>query len=234
MPKFVTRNGLETFEQDFIEDREYIARYIASYMERELRDLNRAIVFRRIESPGLTDALNISGEYAEDSFFQTQDHLVLRPETTGGSYEYAQKLLLQKPSSLPLVVWQFGKSFRREQDQPTKHVRLKEFYQLEFQLIYSDGTMADYHTAAALRAEGAIANLLPKGKTQLVASDRLPSYSEKTTDVEGQVREKDDWLELASISKRTDFEHPVVEVAIGVDRVATLRKWSHREAPLRI
>ena len=64
-----------------------------------------------------------------------------------GSYAYAKHLLNTHNDTkvrMPLVVWQHGKSFRREQDQPTKFMRLKEFHQLEFQCIYSLTTGADY------------------------------------------------------------------------------------------
>jgi glycyl-tRNA synthetase (class II) len=66
-----------------------------------------------------------------------------------GSYEYAKVLLNphNKPKyQMPLVVRQHGKSFRREQDKTLENMRLKEFYQLEFQIIYSMSTDFDYHT----------------------------------------------------------------------------------------
>jgi glycyl-tRNA synthetase len=68
--------------------------------------------------------------------------------------------------------------------------------------------------------------------TRIVPSDRLPAYSEVTMDVE--VNNGDKWMEVCSISRRTDFpiryrsvnrkqeerEHDVfvLEIAIGLDR----------------
>jgi glycyl-tRNA synthetase len=67
--------------------------------------------------------------------------------------------------------------------------------------------------------------------TRIVPSDRLPAYSEITMDVE--VDNGDKWMEVASISRRTDFpgtvsltgksgtrqlEVKVLEIAIGLDR----------------
>ena len=73
------------------------------------------------------------------------DGLALRPETTPGSYAYAQHLLnTHSGYKPPLCVWQAGKSFRREQDQVTKNMRLKEFWQQEFQCIYSSDTLNDW------------------------------------------------------------------------------------------
>jgi glycyl-tRNA synthetase (class II) len=46
---------------------------------------------------------------------------------------------------MPIVVWQHGKSFRNEQDKTASNMRLKEFYQLEFQIIFSNTTQNDYH-----------------------------------------------------------------------------------------
>lgn len=65
-----------------------------------------------------------------------------------------------------------------------------------------------------------------------MSSDRLPAYSEVTTDIE--VNNGDNWMEVCSISRRTDFpqryrsqakkgaavDHDVLvlEIAIGLDR----------------
>ena len=157
--------------------------------------------------------------------------LVLRPETTPGSYVYACHLLnTHSGIKPPFVIWQTGKSFRREQEQVTKNMRLKEFYQQEFQCIYTAETMNDYHAAVlepVRKMLGEMINL----PTRIVESDRLPTYSEVTMDVE--VDNGDKWMEICSISRRTDFpqkakfttkkgvvekELKVLEIAIGLDR----------------
>ena len=71
-----------------------------------------------------------------------------------------------------------------------------------------------------------ISNLLNL-QTRIVLSDRLPSYSKKTIDIE--VFNGDKWMEIASISLRTDFGEItmknkqsnclVLEIAIGLDRL---------------
>ena len=174
-----------------------------------------------------------------DCYNKKPTELVLRPETTPSSYVYAQHLLNShsgvKP---PFVVWQTGKSFRREQDQVTKNMRLKEFYQQEFQCIYTADTMNDYH-AAVLEPVRKMLGEMIRLPTRIVESDRLPSYSEITMDVEAHTesfvfnKENDRWMEICSISRRTDFPQKakfqtkkkivekdllVLEVAIGLDR----------------
>jgi len=142
--------------------------------------------------------------------------LVLRPETTMGSYAYARHLLNpHNPVKImpPLVVYQHGKSFRREQDQPTKFMRLKEFYQLEFQILYSPSTKNDYSISLIPAVKQMIENMI--GPCHVEDSDRLPSYAEWTKDV---ICTKSG-MEVCSMSKRTDFEGMnVIEVAIGTDR----------------
>lgn len=173
--------------------------------------------------------------------------LVLRPETTPGSYEYA-KYLFDSGTRPPVVIWQSGKSFRRENDQPNKHCRFKEFYQQEFQCIFTEDTKNDYQSA-----------ILPKLKLmfeeniglpcRIVESDRLPSYSMKTMDVE--VFNEDKWMEICSVSLRKDFSNKikfttktgsvekaclVLEVAIGLDRCVynyTLRKDLKKQIGLK-
>lgn len=82
-------------------------------------------------------------------------------------------------------------------------------------------------------------------RTRVIPSDRLPAYSQTTMDVEAWVEEDDRWMEVCSISRRTDFpqkvkvtnrrneavEHDVLvlEIAIGLDRC--VRLWS--QAPER-
>ena len=190
--------------------------------------------------------------------------LVLRPETTPSSYVYARHLLdTHSGIKPPYVVWQTGKSFRREQDQVTKNMRLKEFYQQEFQCIYTTDTKNDYQEAVLEPVRKMIGEMV-RLPTRLVESDRLPSYSLRTMDVEVWCPDKQAienapfeiggqhygerpievrppsgyssrgrWMEVCSISKRTDFpgkvqfqtkkgivekDLEVLEVAIGLDR----------------
>ena len=150
--------------------------------------------------------------------------LALRPETTPGSYVYARHLLdTHSGVKPPFCVWQVGKSFRREQDQVTKNMRLKEFYQQEFQCVYTADTMNDYHAVVLEPVRKMIGEMIGL-PTRIVESDRLPSYSETTMDVEAWIEELPEgfmptfaepnrvgnlslgrWMEVCSISRRTDF-----------------------------
>lgn len=169
----------------------------------------------QVEAPLLTPNEMVNKNYTADDVFRIND-LTLRPETTMGSYAAAKQLLSgyndvkYRP---PIVVWQHGKSFRQEQDQPTKFMRLKEFYQLEFQIIYAASTQMDYAANLIPEVSRFISEMI--GKCKIEQSDRLPDYSEQTIDV---VCEKNN-MEVCSISKRLDFSpYKVLEVAIGTDR----------------
>jgi len=157
-------NGLMFWTEREIRLRRQFEEHFAFNMEQILLAENPAWRFIQIEGPILTPRTKINPNYTHEDIWLQQneeffgdepedftgscDDLVLRPETTPGSYVYAQHLLNShsgvKP---PFVVWQTGKSFRREQDQVTKNMRLKEFYQQEFQCIYTADTMNDYHAA---------------------------------------------------------------------------------------
>lgn len=157
--------------------------------------------------------------------------LVLRPETTPSSYSYISHLLNSHPVTIPpFCVWQTGKSFRREQNQVTKNMRLKEFYQQEFQCVYTTDTLNDYHKVVQEPVRIMIEEMIHQ-PTRIVESDRLPSYSTSTVDVEAELN--GNWMEICSISKRTDLqdtvtfqtkkgfvtkELEVLEIAIGLDR----------------
>lgn len=246
-------NGLVFWNESEIRLRETFRDYFARTLQADLLNLNQQWKFHFMEAPLLNprDLLNVN--YTEQDIWVQEDvdapakteqefaaiaetrqgyrELALRPETTPGSYAYAQYLLNNQLSIFPpLCVWQAGKSFRREIVQPTKHMRLKEFYQQEFQCIYTADTGIDYQEEILEKVRRMIGAMIHL-PTRLVESDRLPSYSLRTMDVE--VWNGDKWMEVCSISKRTDFPQKlsfqgkkglvekdalVLEVAIGLDR----------------
>ena len=231
-------NGLVHWTERDIRVRESAVTHLSAEVSATLKSINPAWDIRRVEAPLLVPRAMISEAYGDEDIFVQQrlsehDHeLVLRPETTPSTYVYMTHLLASHAKvRLPLCVWQAGKSFRREQDQATKHVRLKEFWQMEFQCAYAADTANDYHGAVLEPVRRMLAGVtrLP---TRIVPSDRLPAYSEITMDVE--VDNGDKWMEVASISRRTDFpaiksgsreiEAKVLEIAIGLDRC--VYNWS--------
>jgi glycyl-tRNA synthetase len=220
-------NGLIFWGEREINARKIVESHLVQAVKDSLKSMNRAWEFFQVEAPILTPKPFVNPNYTDVDLFATggtaKDSdgtdvaLIARPETTMGSYVYARYLLNPHNETkvrMPLVVWQHGKSFRREQDQPTKFMRLKEFNQLEFQCIYSPTTAMDY--SLKLLADVAIALTKLVGETRITPSDRLPDYSESTIDIE----HAESGMELCSCSRRKDFEGAkVLEVAVGTDRV---------------
>ena len=230
MKNVYTVNGLPFWSEAEIKERDHLAGVFALYMDEFLRKENAAWHMHRIEAPTLTPVDLINPNYTDQDVFFTSDKLVMRPETTPGSYAYAKHLLDSQQDRPPFVVWQVGKSYRREQDQVTKNMRLKEFYQQEFQCVFTDDTKNDYMEAILPRMGVVVGTMLGRN-VRIVDSDRLPSYSRKTMDIEVELPHK--WMEIASVSLRTDFPGVftyttgkgaqtknllVLEVAIGLDR----------------
>jgi glycyl-tRNA synthetase len=225
-------NGLVFWEEEDLRIRKFIEETLKEDVKNILLKENLAWKFYQIEAPSLIPKQIINQNYTpEDIWLQNPDTLVLKPETTPSSYVYAQHLLNSNQSLPPLVIWQTSKSFRREQDQVLKNMRLKEFYQQEFQCIYTAETLNDYQTKVLEPLRQTLENLLAM-PTRIVDSDRLPSYSLKTIDIE--VFNEDKWMEICSISKRTDFPQKVnfnvkgksiekdllvLEIALGLDRI---------------
>ena len=209
-------NGLMCYDKYDILTRNYIKSMVVEKVKDILLKQNKAWSFHEIEATNLIPISFINPNYTEDDFFKVTDKLALKPETTETSYQYATHLLhTNKP---PLCVYQASKSFRKEDEQPTKHMRLKEFYQLEFQCIYNKTTMNDYQLNVIEDLANMVRDLL-KLQARILDSDRLPSYSERTIDIE--VWNNDKWMEIASVSKRTDFNDDklVLEIAFGLDRL---------------
>lgn len=221
---FYDVESLRFYDQAEIELREMMTARIAGTVQRTLMSVNPAWKFYRVEGPLLTPRNFVSPSYDEDDIFVTQvekagHKLVMRPETTVSSYEMARKKYARE--KFPLCVWQVGKSFRVEKSDGATAAKLRfnEFYQLEFQCIYSVGTKADYRAYLMEAVSKDISMFLHGEKVRHVESDRLPAYSESTLDIEVPFR--DDWKEVASCSIRTDFSEDtrVCEIAIGLDRL---------------
>lgn len=230
-------NGLMFWNEKEIRLRRQFANHFSSSIKDMLLEMNTAWQFIEVETPILTPQNLVNENYTNNDIWVQENlnlsdtTLVLRPETTPGSYHYACHLLNSNSGiKPPFVIWQIGKSFRREQDQVTKNMRLKEFYQQEFQCIFTSDTLNDYHSNCLEPVRRMIAEMIAL-PTRIIESDRLPSYSLATMDIE--VNNGDKWMEVVSISKRTDFpqtakfqaknkivekELLVLEIAIGLDR----------------
>jgi glycyl-tRNA synthetase len=208
------RNGLIFWDQEALHVRRMLEGYFLLRLEQNLRSQNGAFYFIQVEAPILTPREFVNPQYTDDDIFVTADGLVLRPETTMGSYAYAKYLLTHHTKNrLPFVVWQHGLSFRREQDQVTKNMRLKQFYQLEFQILFSPKTANDYSISMIPAVKQMITDMIGPCRTE--PSDRIPHYAEWTQDV---VHEASN-MEVCSMSRRKDFDAAsVLEVAIGTDR----------------
>ncbi|MES2721971.1 MAG: aminoacyl--tRNA ligase-related protein [Pseudomonadota bacterium] len=231
-------NGLVHWTDREIRLRDMMQAHFAAEVSDFLTGANPAWDIRRVEAPQLTPRELVSDAYGPEDIFLVErlaEHdvqLVLRPETTPSTYAYMAHLLNSHAKvRMPLCVWQAGKSFRREQDQVSKHMRLKEFWQMEFQCAYTADTANDYH-AASLEPVRRMIEAMVRLPTRVVPSDRLPAYAQVTMDVE--VDNGDKWMEVCSISRRTDFPQAarfptkggevrevavlVLEIAIGLDR----------------
>ena len=217
--------SLRFYDQDELEMRDIMVSRLSSTVMKTLRAVNGAWKFHRVEGPLLTPRSFVSDSYDEGDIFVTQvekaaQKLVLRPETTKSSYLFAQHYLKDK---LPLCVWQLGKSFRVEKSDGATAAKLRfnEFYQLEFQCIYSIGTKADYREYLIPKVAREVERFAG-GETRVVDSDRLPGYSESTKDIEVWFR--NEWKEVASCSIRNDFSDDtrVCEIAIGIDRLVEM------------
>ncbi len=230
-------NSLVIWEEKDIRLKRWIEDTLKEEIKSILLSLNPRWEFFQIEAPSLIPLDLINDNYtSEDVWVQetksdTDVKLVLKPETTPSSYIYAEYLLDNNQVLPPFVVWQTSKSFRREQDQTIKHMRLKEFTQTEFQCIYSADTLNDYQERVLEPIRKMFEDIISM-PCRIIESDRLPDYSLRTMDIE--VWNEDKWMEICSISKRKDFtkkaifsvkskvvekELLVLEIATSSDRI---------------
>jgi len=225
MIKIYEDNGLPFVDSKWLRERNHIQNSLQAEVTRLLLEANHSWKVEQVEAPTMIPNELVSAEYKDNDVFRTQD-FTMKPETTASSYEYAKYMLDHQTTKPPLCIWQASKSYRRENDQVSANVRLKEFYQQEFQCIYTEDTYKDYHELVEPLAD--YLSWLLGVETRVVPSDRLPSYSEKTLDIEVETPHK--WLEVCSISKRTDVPFGWkdknllnTEFAFGLDRLTYAR-----------
>jgi len=219
--KAINNNGFVFYNENDILLREFYIKNISLNLKNKLKEINKAIDFIQIETPLFINKDNINNEYFIEKgyIFETNDYC-LRPETTKGSYLIANELIKHYQTKLPICIWQYGKSFRNEQNKTLKNMRLKEFYQLEFQLLYSNNTKADYPSMLKEFVFNLFKSEFVNYEVKLEISDRLPVYSIETTDI--IVND----LEICSMSLRNDFNENTnnFEIAIGLDRLLFLKQ----------
>ena len=226
-------NALPFYTEEDIMLRAHFTESLQFRLKQILISTNPAWTMERIEAPCLIPRDMISQNYTNDDLWVQEEPdpnrktLVLKPETTPSTYAWMRRQLRNRTKKPPMCVWQLSKSFRREQDQPTKHCRFKEFYQHEFQCLFTKDSMNDYFSVVAPQMAQVFMELV-NCPTRLVVADRLPDYSEKTWDVE--VWNNDKWMEVCSMSLRNDFpdkfqlknkevECSVFEIATSPDRL---------------
>lgn len=229
--------GLRFWREKEVNARERITAQINETIQRELRAVNQGWAFERVDTPVIIPRSRLNPAYTGDDAFFLADpmgdqQMVLRAETTDGSYTIAQHILKTTRTKPPLGVWQLGQSFRRELSDgaSASNLRFNSFYQLEYQLIFGADTHFDYGTLLREKLRDLVARITGL-ETRLVPSDRLPSYAEETVDIEvywhAPTKDHAEWKEVASTSRRTDFPDlpefkkglKVFEVAFGADRM---------------
>ncbi|NJM13326.1 MAG: hypothetical protein HC889_16940 [Synechococcaceae cyanobacterium SM1_2_3] len=219
-----TYAGLRSWSEDEIELREAFQARAVAVVRRTLTGINPAWQFMRTEGPCLAPESAINPAYTPDDVFVTNharggERFLPQPRNNRQRYRAAHA----SGRKLPLCVWQARKSFRRETNDgaTAEKLRFNEFWQLEFQCIYRADTKADYRTPL-INAVGLEVSRFTRLDTRVINSDRLPSYSESTLDIE--VMHGGSWREVASCSIRTDYapDVRVCEIAVGLCRVAAI------------
>ena len=225
-------NSLPFFSEKDLIAKDYLVNTIALEVKNILKKQNRAWDFVRLEAPNLIPRELVNKNYTNEDLYVQESfngsaELVLKPETTPATYAYMIEHLTHTNILPPVCFWQVSKSFRREQDQTTKNCRFKEFYQQEFQCLYTKDTKNNYQENVIEDLAKMFMDILGL-PIRIVLSDRLPEYSLKTIDIE--VYNSDKWMEVCSVSLRNDFpinpkiknketECYVLEIATGIDRL---------------
>lgn len=229
--------GLRFWNQRELRLRGMIKNELVATVEMAALDLNQMWRFEEVETPLMMPMARMNAAYTSDDVFVLVDPpggtepFALRAETTDGTYSIAAQMLRESRMKPPICFYQIGTSFRRETSDgaTAEKLRFNAFTQLEFQMLYAEGTTAPI--AETIRAALVpVVEKLTGRPTRLIESDRLPAYSTETIDIEVELP-NGEWREVASTSRRTDFpEIPgqkrvmCFEVAFGMDRMVAIAR----------
>lgn len=195
-------NGFVWWDERELQKRESIIALIGTELKLTWHKINPAINMLRVETPCI-----IPADWASSHLpmYKIDDgKFFLRGESTRGTYLAMDKMNCK----LPVILYQINKSFRNEDSDAMRlsKLRLREFWQMEFQLFYSKDTKADYHSRFLEEWQSF-------GVFQELPAEELPPYSLRTTDIEVNS------VEVASLSTRKDYSVPVFEMSFGLDRL---------------
>lgn len=241
------QNGFPYWTEHEIEtrDRFIIANKIA--MQSMFSTIFRnPVAMKRIEGPVIMPEAWLSPRYTgrEEEVYDLESPYgsILRPETTPVTFEYIRQLM-RHPSLLqtPFCIWQAGLSFRRELNAPESDVRLKQFYQQEFQIVMERSRVGEIridHRVVELLTHH-FCNLLGT-TTQWIKPTVTPRYADDAIDIEAYDPCTNRYVEIVSITIRNDLDvlipsmpdppvpleqlqAVVLEIAIGLDRLVHIR-----------
>lgn len=190
------------YNEHHLETRDHLAAYFNRFLQRELGKINPAFQFMRIESPIL---LPFSANRTKETVQIRLDNedLILRENTVTGAYEASRDILTGKAGTkkkLPIVVWQRGKIFERSKG------KVKEHYNLEFQILFSKTTGMPYDNVIAQSCQTMLGRQC--GTILTTASPGLIHYATEESHI-ALVRSRDDFWSGNNI-----------EVAINLDACA--------------
>jgi hypothetical protein len=177
------------WHQHQLETRDSLTEYFTRYLSRELKKINPAFQFMRIETPILLPFIADKGKLQTVQIRLDNEELALRQNTVTGAYEASKDILSGKvgpKQRLPIVVWQHGKVFEK------LNGNLQEHYHLEYQILFSKTTGMPYDPVIAQ----ACGNMVHK-QCGPINEDAKPesyhAYVEDNKDLLISMRQRDDF-----------------------------------------
>jgi threonyl-tRNA synthetase len=185
----------------------------------------KPIKMTEIDAPILTPNGKVSKTYKKKETFTTSDKLTLRPQIAPGTYAMATKII-KSGRKLPFAIWQHGKVFHKDSSSKKKNMKLKEMYQLTFQIFYVEDHPKISSTNLIKAVKDEIQDYVGRCR---VSDSQFLAHSKWTKTIE----RSSNAMALATISERHDFTTKynrssvtVLEISICTDRIVyNHQKW---------
>lgn len=179
--------------------------------------------------------LDLSGhkiQFGPELFKVENEALCLRPEAAISVFDHMKELKSIYGTKSGLAVAQYGKSFRNEKTTRDRHYRLRQFEQMEVEIL-QDATADDtlFFDRYDLRLKQFFNQLGLVVYSREVDKSELPHYSRRTVDYFVTEPESGESIQVGCLSNRGDHDlkdvknfqgHKIFECSLGLTRIILL------------
>lgn len=168
-------------------------------------------------------------EFGSQIFELEKSELCLRPETASSIFPHIKQIMIEKKEkNKELKISQVGKAFRNQKTTRDRFFRVKEFDQLEIEILSKKQDSESFFKQYQLKLDLFFKTLGISYYTKEVSETERPHYSKKTVDYYCLTPDTNQPLELGCLSDRGNHDikevkdlrgYKIYECSLGLTRI---------------